>query len=198
MDIETLQDQYTTVKKQTTKSPVLQWGQKTFTNEPISNFESGQDAKEVDFWSKMLYDGLNMIDDALMVEEDLAERKNTFAVDSRDIALHYYYNRVMSDPTPENHAALQAEINHRMKIDNIFETMFGEEFMNTVKSGETAMVQNFDCYRSMIETFEEECERLDDYSLKYAKAFVHECETNTYKLGLMSSLTKVKKACSNF
>merc|ERR1711865_702611 len=33
---ETLQDQYNNVKNETTKSPVLQWGQLNFTSEPIA------------------------------------------------------------------------------------------------------------------------------------------------------------------
>merc|ERR1712227_451528 len=49
---ETLQDQYKTVKKETTKSPVLQWGQLSFTSEPIADFQSGKDAKKADFWTQ--------------------------------------------------------------------------------------------------------------------------------------------------
>jgi len=47
---ETLQDQYNNVKNETTKSPVLQWGQLNFTSEPIADFQSGKDAKKADFW----------------------------------------------------------------------------------------------------------------------------------------------------
>ena len=35
---ETLQEQYNTVKKTTSKSPVLQWGELDFTSEPIADF----------------------------------------------------------------------------------------------------------------------------------------------------------------
>jgi len=143
----------------------------------------------------MIHSGLEFIDDALSIDQYEMERKNTFAVDSRDIKLHYYYNKVMKNPTSENHAALQAEIDHRMKIDQIFETAFGQEHMDLVRAGETAQVQNYDCYRTLINQFETQCEKLDDYSLKYAKALVHECETNTYKLGLESSLEKINNAC---
>lgn len=143
----------------------------------------------------MVHDGLKFLDDALEVDVLASERKNEFAVDSRDIALHYYYNKVMRDPSPENHKALQAEITHRLEVDALFDRIFDADHMESVRSGETAVIQNFDCYRSMIETFEEKCEKFDDYSLKYAKAFVHECETNTYKEGLESSLDKITNAC---
>ena len=143
----------------------------------------------------MIHDGLNLLDDALALDEELAERKNTFAVDSRDIKLHYFYNKVMTNPTPENHAALQAEIAHRVAVDALFDKMFDAHTMEKVRAGNTAQIKNFDCYRSMIDTFEEKCQKLDDYSLKYAKAFVEECETVTYKEGLGASLSKITDAC---
>merc|ERR1712086_307721 len=192
---ESLQDQYEAVKAATTKSPVLQWGELDFTSEPIADFQSNIDSQGNDFWGQLIHDGLNILDDALMLESESAERKNTFAVDSRDIKLHYYYNKVMVNPTPENHAALQAEIAHRVSVDAIFDKIFDAEHMEKVRAGETAQIQNFDCYRSMIETFEEKCEKLDDYSLKYAKAFVQECETNTVMNGLESSLAKIYSVC---
>lgn len=47
---ETLQEQYGNVKKLTTKSPVLQWGELDFTSEPIADFQSNTDASGDDFW----------------------------------------------------------------------------------------------------------------------------------------------------
>lgn len=85
---------------------MLQWGELDFTTEPIADFQSNTDAQSDDFWGQLIHDGLHMLDDALMVDEAAAERKNTFAVDSRDVKLHYFYNKVMKNPTPENHAAL--------------------------------------------------------------------------------------------
>ena len=39
MDTETLQNQYDKVRKETTRSQVLQWGDLSFTSEPLSAFE---------------------------------------------------------------------------------------------------------------------------------------------------------------
>ena len=48
---ETLKDQFTTVKKETTQSPVLQWGQLSLQSEPIGNFEAATFAEEMkNFW----------------------------------------------------------------------------------------------------------------------------------------------------
>ena len=54
MNRETLQDQFKTVKKSTSKSHVLQWGETNWTSEPIGNFEAGNTSTEViehKFWS---------------------------------------------------------------------------------------------------------------------------------------------------
>lgn len=101
--------------------------------------------------------------------------KNEFAVDSRDIKLHYLYNKVMQESTPENHKALQEELDHRMKVDKIFEEAFPRH-MEAVKNNTTPLPTDFDCYRKLVETYEAQCEKMDDYSLKYMKAFVAECE----------------------
>ena len=49
---ETLQEQYNTVKKETKRSHVLQWGDLSFSSEAIGDFESGNDtiAKARKFW----------------------------------------------------------------------------------------------------------------------------------------------------
>lgn len=108
-------------------------------------------------------------------DEAIAYKKNEFAVDSRDIQLHYLYNQVMTDATPEANAALQAEIAHRMQMDKLFSDLFPMH-MDAVKNNSTPLPTDFDCYRTLIQTFETQCEKIDDYTLKYMKAFVAECE----------------------
>lgn len=53
-----------------------------------------------------------------------AERKAVSSVDSRDVKLHYLYNLVKDEPTAENYQAIQDELNHRQKIDSIFNNVF--------------------------------------------------------------------------
>ena len=65
---ETLQDQYNTVKKETSKSHVLQFGETNWTSEPIGDFQSGKmgAAKEPEnkFWSHFKHIGKNFLKDA--------------------------------------------------------------------------------------------------------------------------------------
>ena len=60
---------------------------------------------------------------------------------------------------------------------------------------------DFECYRSMIEAYEENCFDQDEYSLRYFKAFVHECEAMTnFPEGasfINATLAKFEEVCKN-
>jgi len=102
--------------KLTTKSQVLQWGQLTFTGETLDEFEAGT-TKDADLMGYLNDMGRSFFNDALGMSTDDAVRKNQFAVDSRDVQLHYLYNKVITNPSTENQQALADEIDHRMKVD---------------------------------------------------------------------------------
>lgn len=105
------------------------------------------------------------------IEEADAQRKAKFAVDSRDVKLHYLYNKVMRDASPENHAALMEEVNYRMKVDEIFKALNPNYTLGTQPTN-----IDFDCYSEMIEVFENACFPFEEYSMKYMGQLVHECE----------------------
>lgn len=197
MNVETLQDQYDTVKAKTTKSHVLQWGQLTFTDEPIGDFESGKDAEKPDFWTMLKSKGKRAIKDTFKYESRSTELKNDFAVDSRDIKLHYHYTKVMNDPTEENQKELQDEISNRMKVDKIFKEAFGHH-MEAIQNGTTPNPTDFECYRTLIAAFEEKCMKIDDYSLKYMKALVAECEAiKAFPSALDATMHRLTKTCQS-
>jgi hypothetical protein len=101
----------------------------------------------------------------------------------------------MRDPTPENHDALAKEVAHRSRTDQIFQDAFGHH-MEAVKKGTTPLPTDFTCYRNLISAFEEKCGRFDDYSLKYAKALVAECEAiKAYPAALDSTIHRLNKVC---
>lgn len=51
MGTETLETQYDTVKRKTTRSHVLQWGDHKFTSEAIGEFQAGKVSAPKDYWS---------------------------------------------------------------------------------------------------------------------------------------------------
>jgi legumain len=197
---ETLQQQFQTVQKKTNLSNVLQWGQLSFTGETLDQFEANADfmkpAKQ-DSWSDLINILGGFVEDVLDITPEDTIRKNQFAIDSRDVQLHYKYNNVMREPTPENHQALADEIAHRMKIDKIFQEAFPAH-MEAIKNGATILPTDFECYRNLMAAFEEKCEKMDDYSLKYAKALVAECEAlRAFPSAIDSTMHRLDKACNN-
>ena len=197
MNVETLQDQYDTVKSETTKSHVLQWGELDWTNEPIGEFESAKTMKKAGLWKVLKHEGKQLAKDLLEWDAAEIDRKNTFAVDSRDNQLHYLYGQVMINPSEENQRALQAEIDHRLRVDTIFEQAFGHH-MEAIKGNKTPLPTDFDCYRKLIATYEEKCGEVSDYTLKYFKAFVAECESiKAFPAAVDSTVHRIEATCAN-
>ena len=195
MNDETLQTQFDTVQKETTRSHVLQWGQKTFTSEPIGDFQSGEvdmKVKEAFNWKKM---GFKLYKDLTSNFSD-SDRKNMFAVDSRDTKLHDAYAAVMREPTPEHHQALEDEIQHRMKVDKTFEEIFPHH-MQAVKGKTTPNPTDFECYREMVNAFEDKCFDFSEYSMKYMGALVAQCEhvISAYPEAKEMTLNKMAEVC---
>jgi hypothetical protein len=176
----------------------MQWGQLTFTSETLDQFEGNvaevvEKKKKQSSWS-IFKDVAGNVMKEFIEEADVTKRDN-FVVDSRDIGLHYHYNAVMRNPTPENHKALADEVNHRMKMDKIFAEAFPAH-MAAIKKGEKILPTDFDCYRNLMNKFEEKCEKLDDYSMKYAAAFVAECNAlKAFPSAIDSTMHRLDTAC---
>ena len=172
MDTETLQEQFETVKAKTTRSPVLQWGELDWTTEPIGIFEGHWDTASDDFFKNMMHGAgktLKQISDDFIVDA-VSSETNKFAIDSRDVNLHYYYNLVMNEPSAENQQALLNEIEMRMNIDKIFNTLNPNFVL-----GEHPSNIDFECYQELIESYEATCGSFNEYSMKYMGQLAHEC-----------------------
>lgn len=149
------------------------------------------------WWDVLKKEGKKQLKDTIKWDQYKSKEKNQFAVDSRDIKLHYLYNKVMRDPTPENHQALLKEIQHRMKVDKIFTDAFPHQ-MEAMKNKNSPHVTNFECYRDYIAFFKEKCGDISEYSMKYLQAIVGECENfGSYPEFLKRSKDKLEKACKD-
>merc|ERR1712167_361147 len=141
--------QYETVKKETTKSPVQEFGNLDIQKEPIGAFQStqsGVEEKDKKFWKLLKSSAKSLVKDIFDVDEKMAYIKNESAVNSRDINLHYLYNQVMLQGTPEAADALTAALNSRMEVDKRFAEMFPVH-MDAFKKSETPIPTDYDCYR---------------------------------------------------
>lgn len=202
MGTETLQQQFKTVQAETTKSHVLQWGQLTWTNEPIGDFESGKFGEEPvetehTWWHDLKNKGKRFIMDQLKENSPAMKDKNDFAVDSRDIKLHQLYQNVKMNPSIENMNELQEELKMRTSVDERFQSLFPHH-LEAVKEKTYPLPTDFECLRTLINAYEEHCHKLDDYSLKWVSAFVAECEgMKSFPEGKNQTVTKIQNTCAN-
>jgi len=83
----------------------------------------------------------------------------------------------------ETREELEAHIAHRAKADAFFTNL-----MPSFKMDQEVVIQDYDCYRFLINSYESMCEPLSDYSGKYAKVLGHAC--NTYSEFQLSGMIK--------
>ena len=197
MSSETLQDQYKIVKSKTTKSHVLQWGDVSFTKEPIGNFESGADAlvKKQKWWKELKHVGKQFLKDVTEWDKWTAVEQNDSAVDARDITLHYMYAKVQEDPTEENMENLMKELAKRTQIEKEFQAMFPRH-IEAVGNKTVPLPTDFACYRKLVNTYTEACGEADEYALKFFHYFVAECEgLKSAPEKIVESVESVKTVC---
>jgi len=83
-----------------------------------------------------------------------------------------------------------------METDALFEKLFPKH-VEAVKSNTTPLPTDFDCYRSLVETFRSECAEITDYSMKYMKYFVAECEgMKNFPVGVNMTIDRMTETCA--
>jgi legumain len=164
VSVETLSQQYQTVKEKTTASPVQQFGDLTWLSEPVGDFQGT--CSESTLTETLLEKATYYYEKAMGGDSQTPE-----IVDSRDHDLHMAYHRVTREGTSEAYHQLQMELEHRQFTDKLFSMHFGE------MANAPTVPQDWECYRSFVETFEESCGRFSSYSLKYVGKLAKMCDT---------------------
>jgi len=114
-------------------------------------------------------------------------------VNSRDAKLSFLYNRVLNHPSEKSHKDLATEISRRMNIDRVFTLFAGAELTD---DQEFPLPRNFECLRSMINTYETSCGKFDEYDLKYVKYFAKECESLETASAIEEPITRLQAICA--
>ena len=116
---------------------------------------------------------------------------NFSAVDSRDVKLHLLSQAVQMNGTEEAHKELMAEVQHRMRSDAVFKTVFPDHVEEELVEQPT----DFDCLRYLVNAHDSSCTPFEDYSLKHVKHLVHQCETGTPD-EISDAALRLVKACT--
>ncbi|CAN6486403.1 unnamed protein product [Victoria cruziana] len=175
---ESLKQQYLKVKNRTSDhrtynlgSHVKQYGNKSMRVERLYLYQGYDPANA------------NLTDNAL--QQHLAPME---VVNQRDADLVFLWQKYMhtKEGTAEKEAVqkqIAAMMAHRVRVDRsvdvIGHLLFGKDvapkLVNVIRSPEQPIVDDWDCLKSTVEAYEEECGPLDQYGMKHMRAFANVC-----------------------
>ncbi|KAA3490671.1 vacuolar-processing enzyme-like [Gossypium australe] len=160
---ETLQQQYQNVKKRTTTSHVMQYGDIVLSLDHLSVYFGENTAK------------YNL-------------QPPTTAINQRDADLVHIWEKYRKAPEgsakkAEAQKQLLEIMSHRMHIDTsvklignlLFGTEIGPDVLNVVRPAGQPLVDDWKCLKEMVKTFETHCGKLAQYGMKYMRSFANIC-----------------------
>jgi len=162
-EVETLQDQYENTKKATLKSHVCQYGDLTWTTDKVSSIL-----------------GIHKPKARTVSDEEIT------AVPSRDAKL-VSLQALAAKNDKAAMIALEKEFHERKFYDDSFDHL-GRKFGNLQQvngDGET----DFNCYREIVNHWENSCGKFSDYGIQFAKFFYNFCKISPDKEELKSAIT---------
>jgi len=190
VSVETLATQTATVKELTTKSPVMVFGDLTFTSEAIGDFQGTTEAVQA---SSFLEDTIRASFGQIKNEFKKATHEKTDhreVVSSRDHDLHFYTQSVMNRGTEEDYANLKQELEHRQFVDSLFAEHFSH---NDVIQD----IKDYDCLRMFVGGIEDMCGPWSAYSLKYVRKVATACDTQTAEQ-IATTYANIAEHCGAF
>mmetsp|Transcript_13199 Transcript_13199/g.13028 ORF Transcript_13199/g.13028 Transcript_13199/m.13028 type:complete len:317 (-) Transcript_13199:54-1004(-) len=183
VDEATLESQFDKVKRQTRMSEVMEFGETGYKGEIVGNYQGSYD-KEIFFPSLFKQ---------LQKKQKRVRQSNSDmdVVSSRDAKLASLYSRVLHYQSDSAHQELLDELEHRIKVDSVFTSIADGKY-----SHESAFPSptNFACLKDMVNHYFSQCGGFTDYSLKYVKYFVKECEADI-PASLNTLKTRITNAC---
>ncbi|KAK3411216.1 hypothetical protein EUGRSUZ_J03189 [Eucalyptus grandis] len=173
---ETLQEQYLSVKKRTNMSHVMQYGNTVLSQAFLSTY-MGQSTSKVS---------------SVPLEELFSSK--SWAVPQRDANLVFFQRKVQKAPkgsaeSVEAQKRLDEQIARRSHIDRsinqIVNHLFGgssvASMLTAVRPGDQPVVNDWDCLKSFVRTYEQYCGRLSEYGMQYTRAMANMCNAGVDK-----------------
>jgi len=167
---ETLQEQFVVVKQLTTMSHVMQYGDLTWTNMTIGQFQG----------EKSIIPGMSR-----RPEGPAVGPSSSGVVESRDIKMHslyYAYMRADRSDLAASHAAAKAltqEIEHRLQQDDIFASltraMVADNWGSIFAMRSVTPVVASQCVDTVNAAVQQFCGGYSDYSIQYSRVVNNLC-----------------------
>ncbi|XP_030948088.1 vacuolar-processing enzyme-like [Quercus lobata] len=180
---ETLRDQYRLVKTRTANensaygSHVMQYGDIGLSTDSL-------------VW----YLGTNPENENSTFVDENSLRPPTKAINQRDADLVHFWDKFRKAPegSPRKIEAQKQFVeamSHRMHIDNsvkligklLFGIEKGPEVLNTVRPVGQPLVEDWDCLKTLVRTFETHCGSISQYGMKHMRSFANICNAGIKK-----------------
>ncbi|XP_030476437.1 vacuolar-processing enzyme-like [Syzygium oleosum] len=173
---ETLQEQYLAVKKRTNLSHVMQYGNTVLSKAFLSTY-MGQSSKKVS-----------------SVPLDELSSSTSRAIPQRDADLVFFQRRVQKAPkgsakSVEAQKRLDEQIAHRSHVDRSINQIVNHliggsnaaSMLTAVRPGDQPVVDDWDCLKTFVRTYEQYCGRLSEYGMQYTRAMANMCNAGVDK-----------------
>ncbi|XXG45956.1 hypothetical protein AAC387_Pa02g0907 [Persea americana] len=175
---ETLKQQYHLVKRRTSNDNTYQYGSHVMQYGDVKLNED----------NVVLYIGSNPANDNSTFIDDNTLPTFSKAVNQRDADLVYFWNKFRKSPEGSS-KKLDAQkqlldvMSHRLHIDNSMELvgklLFGSqrslEVLKTVRPAGQPLVDNWNCLKGMVRTFEMNCGSISQYGMKHMRSIANIC-----------------------
>lgn len=198
---ETLLQQYNLVKRRTsnhntymTGSHVMQYGNLTISQEELYLYIG--------------FDSANSNASLVLENSLLLERTEAKAINQRDADLLYMWQKYKKskEDSPERFTAqtqLLEFMAHRMHVDKsvklVGNLLFGPEkgsaVLKAVRPQGEPLVDDWDCLKKMVRTFERHCGSLAQYGMKHMRALANICNEG---ISMDAMATVSAEACTQF
>ncbi|KAF8007652.1 hypothetical protein BT93_K1600 [Corymbia citriodora subsp. variegata] len=173
---ETLQEQYLAVKKRTNLSHVMQYGSTSLSKAFLSTY-MGQSSKKVS---------------SVSLEE--LSSSNSGAVPQRDANLVFFQRQVRKAPpgsaeSVEAQKRLDEQIARRSHVDrsinqivnHLFRGSTAASVLTIVRPSDQPVVDDWDCLKTFVRTYEQYCGRLSEHGMQYTRAMANMCNAGVDK-----------------
>ncbi|XP_039143856.1 vacuolar-processing enzyme-like [Dioscorea cayenensis subsp. rotundata] len=153
------------------------------------------------------YMGSNPVNDNVSFVDGNSLPSFSRAVNQRDADLVYFWNKFQRSPEGsrkkhESQKQMFDVISHRVHVDNSMEAigklLFGSdqslETLKTVRPSGQPLVDDWDCLKSMVRTFETYCGSLSQYGMRHMRSLANICNAgiNTERMHEVSAQACVR------
>lgn len=178
---ESITEQFVNIKKRVVNSQPMEWGDRTFEAELVTDFLGTTDADtESDLYSKIK----SFTDRLLHTPKKTSEEeyylnlvKQRSAMDSRSVKLDYLFRKANKTGLLQDTTTLNNELNLIKTVDAIFLEFSLKLQLNTL--GERNENIQFECLRNSVNHYKVTCQNWAEYTLKYVKNISTACKKYT-------------------